>query len=544
MERFALLCFSAMALKSNYTKDCSTRSAKMMRPLIGSISTTSASTNLTARRFSDCDCSWKILRKPPRVASYDYKPMSIFRFQFILTLAATTLARVLGAQDPTSEIRVGVAAIDITPPPGIPMAGYYHERGAEGVLDPLYSKAMVIESRGQRTALVVLDLISMRRAITDQARAAIEKTTGIPNGNIMISATHAHTGPELADPGEAGSGLAEKRRLVIDYSETLPGRIAESVRLANEQLQPAQLAAAEGHCEDLTFNRRYFMRDGRIGWNPGKHNPDVMMPAGPSDPELKLLYADKPGADGPTQSIATYVNFTMHPDTCGGSKISADWPGALGRVLAGYHGTNHLTLVANGTCGNLNHIDTAWAWPQGTAIEQHRIATILGASVFRAYKHLSPVAAGPLKAKSQFVALELPSATPEEVQEAKQTLATTADDRGGNFMKLVRANRVLDVAARQGKPLSVEVQVIALGKDVAWVSLPGEIFVELGLAIKKRSPFPHTFLVELANESVGYVPDRRSYAEGNYEPESARCAPGSGEKLVEAALTLLMELHQ
>ncbi len=75
------------------------------------------------------------------------------------------------------------------------------------------------------------------------------------------------------------------------------------------------------------------------------------------------------------------------------------------------------------------------------------------------------------------------------------------------------------------------------------MGLPGEIFVELGLAVKQCSPFPHTFVVELANENVGYVPDRRSYLEGNQEPESARCAPGSGERLVEAALRLLGELH-
>ena len=469
--------------------------------------------------------------------------MNSFRTQFILLLSALNISFTLLCHGAASEIRVGVAMVDITPPMGIPMAGYYHERGADGVLDPLYSKAMVIESGGERTALVVLDLIGIRRPITDRARTAIEKTTGIKAGNIMISATHAHTGPELTDPGQATSGVSEQKRLVIDYSEALPNRIAESVRLANDGLAPAQLAVADARCDDLTFNRRYFMRDGSVGWNPGKRNPDIVMPAGPSDPEVNLLYIQRPRADSPTQSIATYVNFTMHPDTCGGSKISADWPGALGRVLAGYHGTNHVTLVANGTCGNLNHLDTTWSWPQGTAIEQHRIATILGASVFQAYKHLATVAPGQVRAKSQFVELELPSATSQEIDEAKQILADTKDDRGGNFMKLVRAHRVLEVAARQGKPLRVEVQVIAFGKDLAWVSLPGEIFVELGLAIKKRSPFSHTFLVELANESVGYVPDRRSYAEGNYEPESARCAAGSGEKLVEAAVTLLTELH-
>ena len=82
-----------------------------------------------------------------------------------------------------------------------------------------------------------------------------------------------------------------------------------------------------------------------------------------------------------------------------------------------------------------------------------------------------------------------------------------------------------------------------MGKDVAWVGLPGEVFVELGLAIKKRSPFPVTCVVELANECIGYIPDRRSYAEGNYEPESARCAAGSGEKLVDAAARLLADLY-
>jgi len=442
-----------------------------------------------------------------------------------------------------TDFRVGVAAVDITPPMGIPMAGYYHERGADGVLDPLFSKALVIESDGSRVALVTLDLISVTRTITDEARAGIQKATGIPADQVLISATHAHTGPELADRGQRSSDMGGQSELAVTFTENLPARITESVRRANERLQPARLNTAKGRCEGLTFNRRYFMRDGTVGWNPGKLNPDIVLPAGPSDPEVGILYVEQPDASGPTQSIATYVNFAMHPDTTGGSRISADWPGALSRVLAGYHGTNHLTLVGNGTCGNLNHLDFGWRWPQGTAFEQHRIATILGASVFQAYKDLKPVTSGPLRAKSEIVELALPEITPAPVEEARQAVAVTKDDRGANFMKLVRAYRALDVASREGKPFRVEVQVIALGDDLAWVSLPGEVFVELGLAIKRRSPFAHTFVVELANENIGYIPDRRSYAEGNYEPESARCAAGSGERLVAAAVSLLTQLH-
>lgn len=478
-----------------------------------------------------------------KTSTHSDEPRSVERHYPKSLLPLLVLLGWLAGRDSlAADVRAGVASVDITPPLGIPMAGYYHARGADGVLDLLYSKAMVIESSGERVALVTLDLISITRDITDRARAQIERATGIQGSHVMISATHAHTGPELARRGKRSSDLGSESQLVLDYSADLPAKIAESVRLAGGRLQPAQLSAAKGRCEELTFNRRHFMRDGSVGWNPGKLNPNIIMPAGPSDPEVGLLYVGLSEGGDPRRCLATYVNFAMHPDTCGGSKISADWPGALSRVLAGYHGTNHLTLLANGTCGNLNHLDFAWDWPQNNGAEGHRIGTILGAAVFQAYKTLKPVNARALKVRSQLVELALPEVAPAQVEEARQVVAATKDDRGGNFMKLVRAYRVLDVAGREGRPFHVEVQVIALGNDLAWVSLPGEVFVELGLAIKKRSPFPHTFLVELANESIGYIPDRRSYAEGNYEPESARCAPGSGEKLVEAALKLLEQL--
>lgn len=443
-----------------------------------------------------------------------------------------------------SDFRVGAAQTDITPPLGIPMAGYYHERGADGVLDPLFSKTLVIESGGLRAALVVLDLISVTRAVTDEARAEIEKTTGIPGDHVMISATHAHTGPELAARSRFSASMGGQKQIAVDYTAALPRKIAESVRVANERLQPARVSLASGRCEGLAFNRRYYMRDGSVGWNPGKLNPNIVRPAGPTDPEVGILYVEKPDASNPMQSVATYVNFAMHPDTTGGSKLSADWPSALARVLAAYHGPQHLTILANGTCGNLNHCDFSWKWLNSGTNEPNRIAVVLGAAVFQAYKKLEPLTLGPLSARSQTVELALPEVSPEQVEEARKTVEATRDDRAGNFMKLVRSYRALDVAARAGKPQQVEVQAISIGRDAAWVGLPGEIFVELGLAIKARSPFRQTFVVELANENIGYIPDRRSYAEGNYEPESSRCAPGSGEKLVNTAAQLLADLYK
>jgi len=128
------------------------------------------------------------------------------------------------------------------------------------------------------------------------------------------------------------------------------------------------------------------------------------------------------------------------------------------------------------------------------------------------------------------------------VSAAKEVVKRVKDPKT-KFLEKVKAFQVLDVAARAGRPWEVEVQVIALGDQLAWVSLPGEIFVELGLAIKKSSPYAHTLIAELANGSIGYIPDKSAYAQGNYEVVSARCAEGSGEMLVERALRLLQAVH-
>ena len=97
------------------------------------------------------------------------------------------------------------------------------------------------------------------------------------------------------------------------------------------------------------------------------------------------------------------------------------------------------------------------------------------------------------------------------------------------------------MAERNGKPIEAEVQVITLGDELAWVGLPGEPFVELGMAIKLASPYPTTIICELANDSIGYIPDRKGFADGALETLGAQCTPGSGEALVEAATRLLVE---
>lgn len=456
--------------------------------------------------------------------------------RFLLVLALTPALALPAAAD---SLTAGASQADITPPRGCPMAGYYSVRGAEGTHDPLLAKALVLEKDGVKVALVSLDLISTTRGLVEEARALVEKQTGIPGKHVMISATHSHTGPVLWDGSPRADVLGGGSQIAKDYMKELPEKIAAAVKAADGLRKPVRASFAAGREDGLAFNRRFHMTDGTIGWNAGKLNPKIVRPAGPTDPGVPVVFFETD--EKQPKPVATYVNFAMHLDTVGGLYYSADYPGTLARSLAAAKGDEHVTVFTTGTCGDINHINVESDRPQKGHTEAARIGTRLTGEVLRTFDKLKPVADGQLRVSNATVELALPAVTPEDVAAAKLVIA---DVQAGakpapKFLDQVQAFKALDVSARLGKPLSVEVQVISLGDDLAWVSLPGEIFVELGLQIKQGSPFRQTMIAELANGSIGYVPNRVAYSQGNYEVVSARCAEGSGEKLVDEAIKQL-----
>ena len=166
------------------------------------------------------------------------------------------------------DLRVGRAAVKITPPAGMPMAGYYYVRLNEGVHDDLHAKAVVLEKDGVKAALVALDMANIPRRFVDAARAEVGKISGVPGANVMISATHSHTGPEM---GSRLRGITpETQKIVTEYYAELPKRIAESVRLAEADLQPGRLRMTLAHENSVSFIRRYYMTDGTVGLEPGQ----------------------------------------------------------------------------------------------------------------------------------------------------------------------------------------------------------------------------------------------------------------------------------
>jgi hypothetical protein len=240
------------------------------------------------------------------------------------------------------------------------MAGYYFERASEGVHDDLHAKALVLEKDGIRAALVSLDLISTTQELVAEARREIERSTGIPGRNCMISATHAHTGPVLA------------------------GR---------------------------------HMKDGTVGWNPGVLNPRILKPAGPIDPDVPVVYFETPSRN----PIALYVNHAVHLDNIGGTRISADLPYTLSRLLADVKGAEMVTLYTSGTCGDVNHIKVNWGERQQGFANAARMGNILAAAVLKTLSALKPVEPGMLQCRSQAVPLRLPKIEPQDVdRDARQ----------------------------------------------------------------------------------------------------------------------------
>jgi hypothetical protein len=438
------------------------------------------------------------------------------------------------------ELRIGRAVVNITPPVGAPMGSSYGITVSTGVHDDLFAKALVLDVDGVRAAMVSCDLISVRRPIVAEARRLIERETGLRGGQVILSATHCHAGPQMS-PIFLALVPEPARRLGEQYAAALPARIAESVRLAASNLTPARAWVHIGREEHISFNRRFLLKDGTVVMNPGRGNPDIVRPVGPIDPDVAVVYFDSPQG----KPLATYVNFALHVAIAGGSLFSSDFPHVLADALAAVRGPDMLTMFTNGMSGNVNHVDVHDPAGLNGYPQVARIGTILAADVLRAYRHLEPVSTARLQTRTEKVDLPTPHYRAEEVERARGIVAKYGRRPGPAFLDVVHAWKVIDVAALDGKPLETEVQAITLGDELAWVGMPGDAFTELGLAIKTNSPFRHTIVSEQSGGgAISYVPNRKAFPEGAYEVISARFTPGGAETLVDRAVQSLIGLKE
>ena len=441
------------------------------------------------------------------------------------------------------KLEIGAAEVDITPPVGYRLAGYFNERVSTGVHDPLKAKALVFREGKEQLAIVCCDLIGFGLPVTAKARAEASRLTGIPVTNMVICATHTHTGPLFDGPlrryfhTEAVAKTGSDPHEALDYSVFLVEQLVRSIAAAQANARPAELQAGIVRQEGIAFNRRFWMKNGKVVFNPGQLNPDIVRPAGPTDPDLGILLARGRGAPEPFAGLTV---FATHSDTTGGTVMSADYEYYLQQKLRGKFGSDFVSAFGLGTCGDINHIDVSKKEPTSGAAVAERIGTMLGATVLAVESALPVIQNPALAARSATIQVPLHEVTPEQVTEARAVMEKF-NDTNVSFLTKVAAVRTLDLS--ELKPLwPMEVQVLRLDAETAIVCLPCEIFVELGLAIKKASPFRNTFVIEICNDRPSYVPTAKAFAEGSYEVTNARVKPGAGEMLVTTATNLLNQI--
>jgi neutral ceramidase len=445
----------------------------------------------------------------------------------ILLAAGSVLPAADPAKTEKPTLRAGAAAVDITPAQfPLNMPGGFGPNPATGAHDPFHARALVLDDGRTTLAMVVVDTLGMGREPVDEAKAIAFKATGIPMDKILISSTHTHTGP----PSNTKEGDAP----AIAYRKQLIDGVARSIVEAHKQLRPAAVAAAAHPLPDEVFNRRWFMKPGKMPLNPYglldqvKMNPGIDpavldRPAGPTDPDVTILSVVEPNGKKP---IAVYANYSLH--YVGGTskeQLSADYFGEFARLLPSrVRGDERfVAMLSNGTSGDINNTPFPMGQPPRPPREPFEQIRLVAAKTADAAWHArnkitEHKADARLGMVERLVTLKLRKPTPAQLEAAKAVLAIKDEAKIAELPRLAQeyARRAVSAAKNPESTIDVQVQAIRVG-DLAICCIPFETFCEIGLELKDASPFGTTMVVGLANARHGYLPTPEQHRLGGYE---------------------------
>ena len=436
-------------------------------------------------------------------------------------------------------LNIGLAREIITPPFGAGLIGYINFRPAEGVLDDLFVHAMVMEKNGKYTGFLVFDLLHLGNFMFDEIRIDL-KAEGISwADDIIISATHTHT-------GFMSRGPSQRPEENYAYREAVAAAV-RAMKRAVRSMAPAELFYAEHEGNPYTFVRRYFMKNGAVVTNPTRCNPDIVGPETDFDRHIRVLAIKQGG-----RISALMVNIPNHCDTVGGNLVSADWPGRMEAEIQ-YHLKSDIPVFAlTDASGNLNHFKVHEKIDQTNYDEACRIGRGYGQIVLGLLDKLEPVHEGEIEVShNNHVVIPNRTITDEEYEEAKKYLedtkdvpATTGDltseGLANGDVTTIRHFKKMAIACREKSDKSrvVKITRINLGRELAFISLPGEPFNAIAEAIRKQSPYRLNFVIELSQSQFAYVPMHDCFARGGYEctPRVNTVAPEASDILIDAVV--------
>lgn len=447
--------------------------------------------------------------------------MSSPRLGFRHALLVLSCVTLFAAPPAKPGVRVGFADRDITPDIGMEVPGNYGKVYSKKIHDACKVRASVFDDGQKRVALVGIDALMIRRETVQEIRRLVKAAAGIDD--VMIGASHSHSsGPiGMILPGEFDHASAEIQELAYQksscadagYLKKVVAATVEAIVAADRTKAAATVGYGVGHESQVAFNRRLRMKNGLTFSHPGKNNPDVVEFANPTDDEVGVIGVW--GADG--KLAGCLVNFSCHATT-NSDGIGANWIHYTEKVIQGYYGTDTKVVYLQGACGDVTQVNNLdprtnpapddWSQFVGGRVGAEALKVLLSMSQTR-----TPEV--PLAADHKVWEIHRRIPSPERVAEARERIKGPAAHPDWVWAK---ETLLLDALIAKKRDVEVEVQAIQVG-PVVCLSNPAEYFVSYGLQLKKRSGFPMTFPVELANGCVGYVPDEEAFGPrgGGYE---------------------------
>ena len=449
-----------------------------------------------------------------------------------LTLLLTAFAVSAGAAAPI--FKAGAARSNITPPLGQKIVGGFRPYPSTHVHDELWAKCIVLDDGKTKLAFVVCDNLGIKRQIYDAAAKLVEAHTGIPRSHLMMSATHTHSAGSLIGDGEDRFKIGPE--FDDDYQPFVAGRIADAVRRAVNNLEPARIGFGSAHEPEHVFNRRWYLKPGAmptnpfgnqndiVKMNPGRGNANLVKPAGPTDPEVAIVSLQS--KDG--RPIGVLANYSLHyiGGTQSGS-ISADYFGYFARRLrdllkVNRPDPNFVAMLSNGTSGDINNIDfTKRSTKRLARYEKMRIVGHdVAAGVFAAVQKIRYQDHAKLDARFRNIRVKSRRPDAELLARSKKLLAGIKDPNKRSIQEIYAA-RILALT-RLPDEMPLPIQAFRIG-DLGVAAIPNEVLVEIGLELKSKSPFPRAFTHSNAGGYFGYLPTAEQFRLGGYETWIGTC---------------------
>lgn len=481
------------------------------------------------------------------------------KFRPIL-LSALLIAATPGfAQDaPKKGFRAGAATTVITPPLGDAIVGGFTPFPAEHIHDELHARCLVLDDGTRKVAFVVCDLLGVHRSLAVAAKEMIEKELSIPPGNVMISATHTHSATSAIGsyPRKYSSDLE-----LTDYQKFVARRIADGVRCAVNVLRPAELAYGHLDVPEHVFNRRWFLKEGtmpenpfgrtdeKVKMNPRAGSPDLVEPAGPTDPRVSFVALREP--DG-GKFISLLSAYSLHyVGGVGQAHISADYYGYYCRAVEKTLSSEGqdppvVAIMANGTSGDVNNVN--FPEPRGRKEPYEQMQYV---AHDLAEKVTAAVGAGlewerELSVDARYRELDVKWRTiPEDLLKwARETEANAPKIGDKAVLPLSYAARVQRLAEASPET-KLPVHAFRIG-DICIGTSPCETFAETGLEFREKCEFKKSFMIELVDGYFGYMPTPRHFELGGYEtwPGTNLLEPQASVKIMDALMEMVEELEE